>query len=379
MNFELTTRQKRILEETRAFSRNILLPGVIERDEKAEFPAELVLKIAAAGYFGMMTSQDYQGLGMDTVSYVLALEEIAKVDAVAAVMVSVNNSLACWSLENFGTPAQKNEWLTKLASGNIIGAFCLSEPQSGSDLANLKTVARQVELDFIIDGEKKWITNGSKAGLYIVFCLTDRMGGKNSLSSFLVNSLSPGITKGPLENKMGIRASDTCTIKFESVKVKQEHLLGELGQGYSLAMKMLNVGRLGIAAQALGIASGAFELSRDYALNRHAFGVPIAKHQSIQFKLAEMATRIETARLLCLKAAWLKDQQKDFSLASSMAKLYASETAVFVTQEAVQIHGGNGYIREYQVERMMRDAKITQIYEGTSEIQKLVIGKKILD
>jgi alkylation response protein AidB-like acyl-CoA dehydrogenase len=378
MNFELTEEHKMIQEAARDFAQTELLPGVIERDENAVFPTEQVKKMGELGFLGMMVDPQYGGGGMDTISYVLAMEEIAKVDASAAVVMSVNNSLVCWGLENFGTEEQKQKYLKPLASGEIIGAFCLSEPEAGSDATSQRTTAIDKGDHYLLNGTKNWITNGSTASVYLVIAQTDVEKGHRGINALIVEKDAPGFTVGVKENKMGIRASDTCSLMFNDVKVPKENRIGEDGFGFKFAMKTLSGGRVGIASQALGIASGALDRSVAYAKEREAFGKPIAQHQAIAFKLADMATEVEAARLLCFKAAYDKDHNLDYGKSGAMAKLYAAEKAMRITTEAVQIHGGYGYVREYHVERMMRDAKITQIYEGTSEIQKIVISRAVL-
>lgn len=383
MQFQLSEEQIMIQQAARDFAQNECLPGVIQRDEQQLFPKEQVLKLADLGFLGMMTSPQYGGAGMDTVSYVLAMEEISKVDASVSVCMSVNNSLVCWGLEEYGTEEQKQRYLVPLAQGRkdgqlYIGAFLLSEPEAGSDATSQHTIAEDKGDYFILNGTKNWITNGGTASVYLVMAQTDASKGSKGIDAFIVDRNTAGITVGPKEQKMGIRGSDTHSIMFQDVKVPRENRIAEHGFGFHYAMKTLAGGRIGIAAQALGIASGAYELAVGYAKQRKAFGQEIARHQAIQFKLADMATRIEAARLLCLRAAWQKDNGEDYTLSSSMAKVYASETAMWVTTEAVQIHGGYGYVKEYHVERLMRDAKITQIYEGTSEVQRIVIGRTIL-
>lgn len=372
-----------IRQAARDFARNLCLPGVIERDERQQFPAEQVSALADLGFLGMMTNAEYGGSGLDTVSYVLAMEEISKIDASVSVSMSVNNSLVCWGLEKYGTGAQKQKYLTPLAQGKkngslYIGAFLLSEPEAGSDATSQRTTAEDKGDHYVLNGTKNWITNGNSASVYLVIAQTDITKGSKGITAFIVEKDSKGVSVGPKENKMGIRGSDTHSIMFQDVVVPKGNRIGEDGFGFSFAMKTLAGGRIGIAAQALGIASGAYELALAYAKERKAFGKEIAQHQAIQFKLADMATRIEAARLLCLRAAWDKDNGLDYTLSSSMAKVYASETAMWVTTEAVQVHGGYGYVKEYHVERLMRDAKITQIYEGTSEVQRIVIGRSIL-
>lgn len=378
MVFELTEEQKAVRDAARDFARTELLPGVIERDEEQRFPAEQIKKMGELGFMGMMVDSKYSGGGMDTVSYVLAMEEISKVDASASVAMSVNNSLVCWGIEKYGTNEQKEKYLTRLSTGEVIGAFCLSEPEAGSDATSQKTTAEDKGDHYLLNGTKNWITNGSSASVYLVIAQTYPEKGHKGINCLIVEKEMEGFTIGKKENKMGIRGSDTHSLMFSDVKVPKENRIGEDGFGFKFAMSTLNGGRIGIASQALGIASGALELSIQYAKERKAFGRPIAQHQAIQFKLADMGTKIDAARLLCLKAAWLKDQGLDFAKASAMAKLYAAETAMEVATEAVQIHGGYGYVKEYHVERLMRDAKITQIYEGTSEIQKIVISRELL-
>lgn len=378
MNFDLTDEQKAVKDAAREFAHVHLLPGVIDRDIHARFPQAEIEEMGRLGFMGMMVDPRYNGSGMDSISYVVAMEEIAKVDASAAVCMSVNNSLVCWGLENFGTEEQKEKYLKELAGGEKIGAFCLSEPEAGSDATSQKTLAVRNDDHYLLNGTKNWITNGNSAAYYLVFAQTDVAKAHKGISAFIVEKDWEGFGIGKKEDKLGIRGSDTHSIMFTDVKVPVANRIGEEGFGFTLAMKILDGGRLGIAAQALGIASGAYELSLAYAQERKTFGKPISQHQAIQFKLADMATQIEAARLLCLKAAWLKDQGMPYTAASAMAKLYASQVAMDVTIEAVQIHGGYGYVREYHVERMMRDAKITQIYEGTTEIQKIVISRTLL-
>jgi alkylation response protein AidB-like acyl-CoA dehydrogenase len=378
MNFQLSEEHLMIQKAARDFAQNDCLPGVIERDTDKIFPEALVKKMAELGFLGMMVSPDYGGSGLDTISYVIALEEISKVDPSCAVIMSVNNSLVCWGIEAYGTEEQKQKWLVPLATGEIIGAFCLSEPEAGSDATQQRTTAEFKGDHYLINGTKNWITNGSTASTYLVMAQTDVHKGSRGINAFLVDAKAKGVTCGAREDKLGIRASDTCSIMFQDVVVPLENRIGEDGFGFKFAMKTLAGGRIGIAAQALGIAAGAYELSRDYSKQRKAFGVEIAKHQAIQFKLADMVTEIDAARLLCFKAAWEKDQNKDYTLAASVAKVFCSEVAMRTTVEAVQIHGGYGYVKEYHVERLMRDAKITQIYEGTSEVQRIVISRSIL-
>jgi alkylation response protein AidB-like acyl-CoA dehydrogenase len=383
MQFQLTEEQLMIQKAARDFAQQQCLPGVIERDEKQQFPKEQILQLAELGFMGMMVDPQYGGAGMDTISYVLAMEEISKVDASVSVCMSVNNSLVCWGLETYGTEEQKKRYLTPLAQGKkdgelYIGAFLLSEPEAGSDATSQHTTAEDKGDYYLLNGTKNWITNGSSASVYLVIAQTDASKGSHGINAFIVEKNWPGVTVGAKENKMGIRGSDTHSISFTDVKVPKENRIGEDGFGFKFAMKTLAGGRIGIASQALGIASGAYELALAYSKQRKAFGKEIMHHQAIQFKLADMATRIEASRLLCLKAAWEKDNGRDYTLSGSMAKLYASETAMWTTTEAVQIHGGYGFVKEYHVERLMRDAKITQIYEGTSEVQRIVISRSVL-
>jgi alkylation response protein AidB-like acyl-CoA dehydrogenase len=378
MNFELTEEHKMIRDAARDFAQTELLPGVIERDENQTFPTEQIKKLGELGFMGMMVSPKYGGAGMDTVSYVLAMEEISKVDASSSVVMSVNNSLVCWGLETFGNEEQKEKYLKPLASGEIIGAFCLSEPEAGSDATSQQTTAIDKGDHYLLNGTKNWITNGSSASVYLVIAQTDVEKGHKGINAFIVEKGAEGFVVGPKENKLGIRGSDTHSLMFTDVKVPKENRIGEDGFGFTFAMKTLSGGRIGIASQALGIASGAYELALQYSKERKAFGKEIYKHQAIAFKLADMATEIEAARLLCLKAAWLKDTGQNYDTLGAMAKVFASETAMKTTVEAVQVHGGYGFVKEYHVERLMRDAKITQIYEGTSEIQRIVISRSIL-
>ena len=378
MNFQLTEEQLAVQEAARDFAQSELLPGVIERDTEARFPKEQIQKMGGLGFMGMMVDPAYSGGGMDTLSYVIAMEEISKIDASASVSMSVNNSLVCWGLEKFGTEEQKQTYLTKLATGEVIGAFCLSEPEAGSDATSQQTTATLEGDHYLLNGTKNWITNGSSASIYLVIAQTDASKGHKGISAFIVERGWDGFVVGKKEDKLGIRGSDTHSLMFTDVKVPVKNRIGAEGFGFTFAMETLNGGRIGIAAQALGIASGAYELALAYSKERQAFGKPISQHQAIQFKLADMATQIEAARLLVFKAAWLKDQGEDYAQASAMAKLYASEVAMNVTIEAVQVHGGYGYVKEYHVERLMRDAKITQIYEGTSEIQRIVISRNVL-
>ena len=378
MNFELTEEHIMIRDAARDFAKTELLPGVIERDEKQEFPKAQVKKMGELGFLGMMASPEYGGGGMDTISYVLAMEEISKIDASASVVMSVNNSLVCWGLDTYGSTAQKKKYLSKLTTGEKLGAFCLSEPEAGSDATSQRTTAIDKGDYYLLNGTKNWITNGGTADYYLVIAQTDREKKHHGINAFIVEKGWEGFEIGPKENKLGIRGSDTHSLNFNDVKVPKENRIGEDGFGFKFAMKTLSGGRIGIAAQALGIASGAFELARDYSKQRKAFGTEISNHQAIAFKLADMYTAIESSRYLVMKAAWDKDQKQDYDLSGAMAKLSASKTAMDVTIEAVQIHGGNGFVKEYHVERLMRDAKITQIYEGTSEIQKIVISRSIL-
>lgn len=378
MNFNLTEEQLAVQQAAREFAQTELLPGVIERDTHQKFPKEEVRKMAELGFLGMMVDPKYNGGGMDTVSYVLAMEEISKVDASCSVVMSVNNSLVCWGLEKYGTEEQKEKYLKRLASGEIIGAFCLSEPEAGSDATSQRTTAEDKGDHYIVNGTKNWITNGNSASVYLVMAQTDPEKRHNGINCLIVEKGMDGFVVGKKEDKLGIRGSDTHSLMFSDVRVPKKNRIGEDGFGFKFAMQVLNGGRIGIASQALGIASGAYELALKYSKERKAFGKEISQHQGISFKLSEMATNIDAARLLCLKAARLKDEGKDFVKAAAMAKLFASKTAMETTVEAVQVHGGYGFVKEYHVERLMRDAKITQIYEGTSEIQKLVIAREIL-
>lgn len=372
-----------IKQAARDFAITECLPGVIERDEQQRFPKEQIKKLAELGFMGMMVSPEYGGSGMDTVSYVLAMEEISKIDASVSVCMSVNNSLVCWGIEAYGTEEQKQKYLTPLAQGIkdgelYIGAFLLSEPEAGSDATSQHTIAEDMGDHYLLNGTKNWITNGSTASVYLVMAQTHPGEKHRGINTLIVEKNWPGVTVGNKENKLGIRGSDTTSIMFTDVKVPKENRVGEDGFGFKFAMKTLAGGRIGIASQALGIASGAYEMAVEYAKQRKAFGKEIMHHQAIQFKLADMATKIEAARLLCLKAAWEKDQKKDYTISSSMAKVFSSETAMWSAIEAVQIHGGYGFVKEYHVERLMRDAKITQIYEGTSEVQRIVISRALL-
>jgi alkylation response protein AidB-like acyl-CoA dehydrogenase len=378
MNFELTDEHKMIRDAARDFAQTELLPGVIERDENQTFPAEQIKKLGELGFLGMMVEPKYGGAGMDAISYVLAMEEISKIDASASVVMSVNNSLVCWGLETFGTEEQKQKYLVPLAKGEIIGAFCLSEPEAGSDATSQSTTAIDKGDHYLLNGTKNWITNGSTASVYLVIAQTDVEKKHKGINAFIVEKGAEGFVVGPKENKLGIRGSDTHSLMFTDVKVPKENRIGEDGFGFTFAMKTLSGGRIGIASQALGIASGAYELALQYSKERKAFGKEISQHQAIAFKLADMATEIEASRLLCLKAAWLKDNGQNYDQIGAMAKVFASETAMKTTVEAVQVHGGYGFVKEYHVERLMRDAKITQIYEGTSEIQRIVISRSIL-
>jgi len=378
MDFNLTEEHIMIRDAARDFAQTELLPGVIERDNKQQFPDELVKKMGELGFMGIMVDPKYGGSGMDAISYVLIMEELSKVDASASVMVSVNNSLVCYGLEAYGSEAQKQKYLSKLATGEYMGAFCLSEPEAGSDATSQKTTALDMGDHYVINGTKNWITNGGRSDVYIVIAQTDRDKGSHGINAFIVEKGMPGFDIGPKEDKLGIRGSDTHTLQFNDVKVPKENRIGSNGSGFRFAMKTLSGGRIGIASQALGIAQGAYELSLKYSKERKAFGTEISNHQVIAFKLADMATEIAAARHMVMKAAWDKDQGNNYDLSSAMAKLYASKVAMEHTVEAVQIHGGNGFVKEYHVERMMRDAKITQIYEGTSEIQKIVISRSVL-
>lgn len=383
MLFELTEEQLMIKQAAKDFAVNECLPGVIERDEHQKFPKEQIEKLADLGFMGMMVKPEYGGSGLDTISYVLAMEEISKIDASVSVCVSVNNSLVCYGLQEYASEEQKQKYLVPLAQGkkdgNLhIGAFLLSEPEAGSDATSQRTTAEDKGDYYLLNGTKNWITNGNSASVYLVIAQTDVSKGSRGINAFIVEKNWAGVEVGAKENKLGIRGSDTHSILFTDVKVPKENRIGADGFGFTFAMKTLAGGRIGIAAQALGIASGAYELALAYSKQRKAFGTEIMNHQIIQFKLADMATRIEAARLLCLKAAWEKDNKMDYTLSSSMAKVFASETAMWTATEAVQIHGGYGFVKEYHVERMMRDAKITQIYEGTSEVQRIVISRAIL-
>jgi alkylation response protein AidB-like acyl-CoA dehydrogenase len=378
MNFQLTEEQLAVQQAARDFAQSELLPGVIERDTHQKFPTEQVKKMGELGFMGMMVDPKYNGGGMDSISYTLAMEEISKIDASASVCMSVNNSLVCWGLEKFGTEEQKEKYLKKLASGEVIGAFCLSEPEAGSDATSQRTTAEDKGDYYLLNGTKNWITNGNSASIYIVIAQTDAEKRHKGINALIVEKGMPGFVVGKKEDKMGIRGSDTHSLMFTDVKVPKANRIGEEGFGFTFAMTTLNGGRIGIASQALGIAAGAYELALKYSKERKAFNKQLSEHQAIQFKLADMATKIDAARLLVWQAASLKDQNKDFVKAAAQAKLFASQIAQEVTTEAVQIHGGYGYVKEYHVERMMRDAKITQIYEGTTEIQKMVISRELL-
>lgn len=378
MNFELTEEQKAVRDAARDFAQNVLKPGVIERDRDQKFPVEEMKQLGELGFLGMMVDPKYGGGGMDTMSYVLAMEEISKVDASASVCMSVNNSLVCWGLEKFGNEEQKQKFLVPLATGEKIGAFCLSEPEAGSDATSQRTTAVDMGDYYLVNGTKNWITNGSTASTYIVIAQTNPELGHRGINALILERGMEGFIVGAKEDKLGIRGSDTHTLMFNDVKVPKANRIGEDGFGFKFAMKTLSGGRIGIAAQALGIAEGGFELSVAYSKERKAFGKEIYKHQAIAFKLADMATEIEAARLLVYRAAADKDAGRNFDQSSAMAKLYASKVAMEQTVEAVQIHGGYGYVKEYHVERLMRDAKITQIYEGTSEVQKIVISRNVL-
>lgn len=378
MNFSLSEEHQMIRDMAREFAENELKPGVIERDETQHFPRELLNRMGELGLLGMMVSPEYGGGGMDTVSYVLAMEEVSKWDASAGVIMSVNNSLVCWGLDNFGSTAQKEKYLTRLATGQSIGAFCLSEPEAGSDATQQRTTAIDKGDHYVLTGTKNWITNGSIADYYLVMAQTDREKAHKGINCLIVEKGMPGFEIGPKENKLGIRGSDTHSLNFNEVIVPKENRIGEDGFGFKFAMKTLNGGRIGIASQALGIASGALERAIEYSKIRKAFGTEIKNHQAIQFKIADMATEVEAARWLTLKAAFEKDHHLDYVASAAMAKLYASRTAMYCASEAIQVYGGNGYVKEYHVERLLRDAKITEIYEGTSEIQRIVIARDLL-
>ena len=378
MQFKLTEEHLMIQKAARDFAQNVCKPGVIERDEAMIYPTDQVKGLAELGFLGMMVDSKYGGSGLDTISYVLAMEEISKIDASTSVIMSVNNSLVCWGIEAYGTEEQKQKYLTPLAKGEIIGAFCLSEPEAGSDATSQRTTAIDKGDHYLVNGTKNWITNGGKASVYLVITQTHPELRHKGINVLIIDAKSTGITLGAKENKLGIRSSDTHQIMFQDVIVPKENRIGDDGFGFKFAMKTLDGGRIGIAAQALGIASGAYELALEYSKQRKAFGKEISQHQIIQFKLADMATQIEAARLLIYKAAWEKDNGLDYSQSSAKAKVFASEVAMRTTVEAVQVHGGYGYVKEYHVERLMRDAKITQIYEGTSEVQRIVISRGVL-
>jgi len=378
MNIKLTEEQISVREAAREFARTICKPGVIQRDTTMQYPFDEVKQMAELGFMGMMVDPLFGGSGLDTVSYVLAMEEISKVDNSCSVIMSVNNSLVCWGIEHYGTEEQKIKYLPLLSSGEWIGSFCLSEPEAGSDATHQRTQATDMGDHFLLNGTKNWITNGSTSKLHIVIAQTDPGKGTAGISAFLVESAWDGVKIGAKEDKLGIRSSDTTSITYTDVKVPKENILGSDGEGFKIAMKILDGGRIGIAAQALGIAGGAYELALAYSKEREAFGKPINQHQGVSFKLAQMATDIEAAKLMVYRAAWLKDEGLPYNTASAMAKLFASEVAMKTTIEAVQIHGGYGFVKEYHVERLMRDAKITQIYEGTSEIQQIVISRSVI-
>lgn len=377
--FQLTEEQLAVQQAARDFAQNELKPGVIERDSKGMYPAEQVKKMGELGFLGMMVSPEYGGGGMDTLSYVLAMEELSKVDSSCSVIMSVNNSLVCWGLETYGTEEQKRKYLPKLATGEWIGSFCLSEPEAGSDATSQRTTAVDMGDHYLLNGTKNWITNGATSNLHLVMAQTHVDKGHKGINCLIVERDWKGVTIGAKEDKLGIRASDTTSIMYSDVKVPKENRIGEDGFGFKFAMKTLSGGRIGIASQALGIAAGAYELAVEYSKERQAFGKPISQHQAISFKIADMATDIEAARLLVYRAAMMKDQHLNYDQAAAMAKLFASEVAMKHTVEAVQIHGGYGFVKEYHVERLMRDAKITQIYEGTSEVQRIVISRNVLN
>ncbi len=378
MDFRLSEEQIAVRDAARDFAQHELLPGIIERDNEQKVDLDIVRKMGELGFLGMMVDPKYNGGGMDTLSYVLAMEEISKVDASASVIMSVNNSLVCWGIEKFGNEEQKQKYLTKLSTGEMVGAFCLSEPEAGSDATSQRTTAEDKGDHYLVNGTKNWITNGSISSVYLVMAQTDAEKKHKGINCVIVEKGMEGFVVGKKEDKLGIRSSDTHSLMFQDVKVPKENRIGEDGFGFSFAMGTLNGGRIGIASQALGIASGALELALKYSKERKAFGKPISEHQGIQFKLSEMATQIDAARLMVHRAAWLKDNGQPFAKEAAMAKLYASQVAMDATVEAVQVHGGYGYVKEYHVERLMRDAKITQIYEGTSEIQKIVIARELL-
>lgn len=378
MNFSLNEEQLAVKEAARDFAQRVLKPGVIERDNHMTYPTDEVRQMAELGFMGMMVSPEYGGGGMDSLSYIIALEEISKVDNSCSVIMSVNNSLVCYGLESYGSEAQKDKYLRKLATGEWIGAFCLSEPEAGSDATSQRTTAVDMGDHYLLNGTKNWITNGGTSKVHLVVAQTNPEKGHHGINCLIVETDWEGVAIGAKEDKLGIRSSDTHTIMYTDVKVPKENRIGDDGFGFKFAMKTLSGGRIGIAAQALGIAGGAYELATAYSLERQAFGKPISEHQAIAFKLADMATDIEAAKMLVYRAAWLKDEGMDYNQAGAMAKLYASSVAMKHTVEAVQIHGGYGFVKEYHVERLMRDAKITQIYEGTSEVQKIVISRGVL-
>ena len=378
MNFKLTEEHIMIRDAARDFAKSELLPGVIERDNKQEFPTQQIKMMGEMGFLGMMVDPKYGGGGMDTLSYVLAMEELSKIDASASVIMSVNNSLVCYGLEKYANEDQKQKYLIELATGKKLGAFCLSEPEAGSDATSQKTTAIDKGDHYLLNGTKNWITNGGSADYYIVIAQTDKEKKHKGINAFIVEKSWDGFEIGAKEDKLGIRGSDTHSLMFNDVKVPKENRIGEEGFGFPFAMKTLSGGRIGIPAQALGIAAGAYELARDYSKVRKSFGTEICNHQAIAFKLADMHTNIEAARMLVYKSAWDKDQGNNYDMSSAMAKVFASQVAMDVTVEAIQVHGGNGYVKDYHVERLMRDAKITQIYEGTSEIQKIVISRGLL-
>ena len=379
MHFSLSEDHLMIQKAARDFAQTELKPGVIERDSTMTYPTEQVRRMGELGFLGMMVDPKYGGGGMDTLSYVLAMEEISKIDSSCSVIMSVNNSLVCWGLETYGTEEQKEKYLTKLATGEVVGAFCLSEPEAGSDATQQATTAEDMGDYYLLNGTKNWITNGGTASVYLVMAQTNREAGHRGINCLIVEKGQEGFEIGAKEDKLGIRASDTHTLLFSDVKVPKSNRIGEDGFGFKFAMKTLSGGRIGIAAQALGISAGAYELALEYSKTRKAFGKEISRHQAIQFMLADMATQTEAARLLVYKSAWLKDNDGNYDLAGSMAKLYASEAAMKAAVDAVQVHGGYGYVKEYHVERLMRDAKITSIYEGTSEVQRIVISRAVLE
>ena len=378
MIFKLEEEHISVKEAAREFAFTRLKPGVIERDSNMTYPTEFVEEMGEMGFLSMMADPAYGGSGMDTLSYVLAMEEISKIDSSCSVIMSVNNSLVLWGIEKYGSEAQKQKYIPRLTTGKEVGCFCLSEPEAGSDATSQRTTAIDKGDYYLLNGVKNWITNGGKATIQLVIAHTDKDKGHKGINAFIVERDLDGVTIGPKEDKMGIRSSDTHSISYSDVKVPKENRIGADGFGFTFAMETLEGGRIGIAAQALGIAAGAYEMAVDYAHQRETFGKPIGQHQAIAFKLADMAMDIEAARMIVYRAAYLKDTGQDFGYASAMAKLIASEAAMKHTVEAVQIHGGNGYVKEYHVERLMRDAKITQIYEGTSEIQRIIISRNVL-